>query len=66
MYSSVEGGPLPADIAETLNGKEVVVVENNATGQFSNLLKQAGVTVSKNVLKYNGMPFTVEELGDRL
>ncbi len=42
---------------------KVIVVENNATGQFANLLKkECDVTADKNILKWNGEPFSVEEL----
>jgi 2-oxoglutarate/2-oxoacid ferredoxin oxidoreductase subunit alpha len=41
-----------------------VIVENNATAQFGALLTQlTGATFQKKILKYNGMPFSVEELG---
>jgi 2-oxoglutarate ferredoxin oxidoreductase subunit alpha len=47
--------------------KKVVVVENNATGQFARLLtRETGFPVHETVLKYNGMPFSVEELVSRL
>ncbi len=43
--------------------KKVVVLENNATGQFANLLKiECGVKISGNILKSNGNPFSVEEV----
>jgi pyruvate/2-oxoacid:ferredoxin oxidoreductase alpha subunit len=34
-------------------------VENNITGQFSKLLNaEANVNIDKNLLRYDGMPFT--------
>jgi 2-oxoglutarate/2-oxoacid ferredoxin oxidoreductase subunit alpha len=40
-----------------------VIIENNATAQFGTLLTQAtGLPFHRRVLKYNGMPFSVEEL----
>jgi 2-oxoglutarate ferredoxin oxidoreductase subunit alpha len=40
-----------------------MVVENNATAQFARLLHRAtGVTAQEKILKYDGMPFSVEEL----
>lgn len=43
--------------------EKVTVVENNATGQFADLLKkECDVTVNKNILKWNGEPFSMEEL----
>ncbi len=43
--------------------KKVVVVENNAVGQFANLLTQElGVPVDERILSCNGKPFSVEDL----
>jgi 2-oxoglutarate ferredoxin oxidoreductase subunit alpha len=43
--------------------KEVICIENNAGGQFSGLLRrETGLSVHKKILKYNGAPFSVEEL----
>lgn len=43
--------------------KKIVVVENNATGQFADLLeKECGATIAERILKWNGEPFSVEEL----
>jgi 2-oxoglutarate ferredoxin oxidoreductase subunit alpha len=40
-----------------------IVVENNVTGQFSNLIQQETCTkIDYRVLKYNGLPFAVEEV----
>ena len=39
------------------------IVENNATGQFANLIKlKTGLDFDFKLLKYNGMPFSIEEL----
>ncbi|MGB9614073.1 MAG: 2-oxoacid:acceptor oxidoreductase subunit alpha [Fervidobacterium sp.] len=47
--------------------KKVIFVEQNATGQFANLLKlEFGVDTSKRILKYSGYVFSVEELVSRL
>ncbi|MEI8103574.1 MAG: 2-oxoacid:acceptor oxidoreductase subunit alpha [Candidatus Moraniibacteriota bacterium] len=59
--------PLPEDTQELFaKAKKVVVIENNATGQFAKLLKLEGVDVTENILKYNGEPFSVEELVEEL
>lgn len=44
--------------------KQIVVVENNATGQFADLLKQRVGFHDKitNCLKYDGDPFTVQDI----
>lgn len=45
------------------NKKKIICVENNYTGQFANLLKlELEVQVNEKILKYNGLPFSVEEL----
>ena len=56
--------PLHPDIVAYLNrAAQAVVVENNATGQFAKLIKlEAGIDVENRILKYDGMPFSVEEL----
>ncbi len=60
--------PLHGSVAEKLRkASKVVVIENNATGQFANLIKlETGVDVSKKVLKYNGLPFSKEEIVEAL
>lgn len=46
---------------------QVVTVENNATAQFGNYVKQhTGYAFTSHILKYNGMPFSVEELVDAI
>jgi 2-oxoglutarate ferredoxin oxidoreductase subunit alpha len=43
--------------------KKRVLVENNGTGQFGQLLRlQTGFNMDRQILKYNGLPFSVEEL----
>jgi 2-oxoglutarate/2-oxoacid ferredoxin oxidoreductase subunit alpha len=43
--------------------QRVIMVENNASGQFAQLLKkECDVVVNKMILKWNGKPFSVEEL----
>lgn len=45
------------------NALNIICIENNFNGQFANLLKlELGVNVDKKILKYNGLPFSVEEL----
>lgn len=60
--------PLPSETEEYLKkAKKVIVVENNATSQFSKLLKlYTGIEVKHKILKYNGEPFFVEELVGKL
>jgi 2-oxoglutarate ferredoxin oxidoreductase subunit alpha len=37
-------------------------VENNATGQLVRLIKAHGIDVDDTILKYDGRPFTLDEL----
>jgi len=60
--------PFPVkQFQEALKGvKKLICVENNATGQLSRLLKISGFNVDEQVLKYDGRPFSVDELEDRI
>lgn len=55
--------PLHPDTNNYLEkAKKTVIFENNATAQFAKLIKlETGFDIDKKVLKYNGMPFSVEE-----
>lgn len=56
--------PLPVgQIRRALDGAETVIgVENNATGCLSRLLGCHGIKVDQTILKYDGRPFTIDEL----
>lgn len=56
--------PLHESTSQYLNkAQKVIIFENNATSQFENLIKlYTGFEIQKKVLKYNGMPFSVEEI----
>jgi len=60
--------PLPDQTAGYLQKAEkTIVVENNATSQFANLIKlQTGIDIDEKILKYNGLSFFVEELAEKL
>jgi len=60
--------PFPVkQFQEALKGiKKLICVENNATGQLSRLLKISGFNVDEQVLKYDGRPFSLEELEERI
>lgn len=59
--------PLPEKAKKLFTRKKIVVMENNATGQFANLLKlEYGVKISDTILKYDGDPFSVEEVVQKL
>ena len=56
--------PLSIEINETLNkADKTIIIENNATSQFSKVLKlELDFDIDEKFLKYNGMPFSVEEV----
>jgi 2-oxoglutarate/2-oxoacid ferredoxin oxidoreductase subunit alpha len=56
--------PLPRGAEETLRrAKRIVVVENNMTGQFADLIRrETNLPIQSRILKYDGRPFSVEEL----
>lgn len=60
--------PLHPETAEYINkARRLVVVENNATGQFAQLIKlHLGLDIQHKLLKYNGLPFSVEEVAEGL
>ncbi len=60
--------PLHSQTLEYLKKAEKrVVIENNATSQLGKLIKlYTGIEVKKKILKYNGLPFSVEEVVESL
>ncbi|MDO8566427.1 MAG: 2-oxoacid:acceptor oxidoreductase subunit alpha [Candidatus Moranbacteria bacterium] len=59
--------PLPKKVKKLLMKKKIVVLENNFSGQFTNLLKlEYGVKITDTILKYDGDPFSVEEVVEKL
>lgn len=60
--------PLHPSTADYLRKAEkTAVVENNATSQFGRLVKlETGIDFDEKILKYDGMPFSVEELAEKL
>ncbi|MFC2160891.1 2-oxoacid:acceptor oxidoreductase subunit alpha [Acidobacteriota bacterium] len=60
--------PLSRKLSDYLNRAEkILLVEGNATGQFGKLIKlYTGIEIVEKILKYNGMPFSVDELIDKI
>lgn len=56
--------PVHSSIKEYLRkAQNTVIIENNATSQFGKLIKLGtGIDIQNKILKYNGLPFSVEEL----
>ncbi len=46
--------------------KKIITIELNATGQLAQLLNNNGFKVTKKILKYDGRPFTVDELEKKI
>lgn len=60
--------PIDPDAAKyfTLD-KKIIVIENNATAQFAKLLMQKfNIAINVNILQYNGMPFSLEEIVSKI
>ncbi len=52
---------------EALGGvTRLIAVENNATGQLVRLINRYGLDVSDKIFKYDGRPFSVDELEEKL
>ena len=60
--------PLHPSVAEYLDrAARTCLVENNATGQCADLLRhETGRKIDEKILKYNGIPFSVEELQEKI
>ncbi|MBI4335352.1 MAG: 2-oxoacid:acceptor oxidoreductase family protein, partial [Candidatus Omnitrophica bacterium] len=60
--------PFPVErFKAALSGvKKLICVESNATGQLARLIKSYGFRVDETVLKYDGRPFTIDELEEKL
>jgi 2-oxoglutarate ferredoxin oxidoreductase subunit alpha len=56
--------PLHPDTQKYLtSAKKTIVIENNATSQFAKFIKmETGIEIDKSILKYNGLPFSIEEI----
>ncbi len=48
------------------NAEKIINIEVNSTGQLGKLLKSNGFRVDKQILKYDGRPFTVDELDKKI
>jgi 2-oxoglutarate ferredoxin oxidoreductase subunit alpha len=56
--------PVPSDTLTLLTkAKKTAIIEGNATAQFSKLIRvELDFKIDEQYLKYNGMPFSVEEV----
>jgi len=56
--------PIHSSLKDYMDRAEnLIIAENNATSQFGKLIKlETGVEIPYKILKYSGMPFSVEEI----
>jgi 2-oxoglutarate ferredoxin oxidoreductase subunit alpha len=59
--------PFQEEVVKILESAGTVVcVENNFTGQLASVLRENGFDVDYNLLKFDGRPFTVDEVVERV
>jgi 2-oxoglutarate ferredoxin oxidoreductase subunit alpha len=63
--------PFPVDVFKTIiakaPGANIITVENNASGQLARLIfRETGIQANSSVLKYDGRPFSVDEVQRRV
>ncbi|PIQ89693.1 MAG: pyruvate ferredoxin oxidoreductase [Candidatus Omnitrophica bacterium CG11_big_fil_rev_8_21_14_0_20_42_13] len=60
--------PFPREsFSDALKGvKKIIDVENNATAQLAGLIAKFGIFPDEKILKYDGRPFTIEELEEKV
>jgi 2-oxoglutarate ferredoxin oxidoreductase subunit alpha len=58
--------PVEAFKAALEGVKKIISVENNATGQLGSLINSYGIKVDTEILKYDGRPFSVDELEEKI
>jgi len=60
--------PLKKDaLPKNFSKKFLIGIENNAAAQLSQLLKtEAGISIQNHILKYDGRPFTPQELAQKI
>jgi 2-oxoglutarate/2-oxoacid ferredoxin oxidoreductase subunit alpha len=58
--------PLPDNLGEQLKkSKNLIIIENNETSQLGQLIKvKTGIDITNRILKFDGLPFSVEEIYD--
>jgi 2-oxoglutarate ferredoxin oxidoreductase subunit alpha len=53
-------------LAVLRRAKQIITVENNATGQFAKVLKLHEIVIHTQILKSDGLPFFVDELSEKI
>ncbi|MCX7779103.1 MAG: 2-oxoacid:acceptor oxidoreductase subunit alpha [Patescibacteria group bacterium] len=55
------------DLKKELRGvKKIIDIEMNTTGQLADLLDSSRIVVNQKILKYDGRPFTLDELENKI
>jgi 2-oxoglutarate ferredoxin oxidoreductase subunit alpha len=53
----------PSTAGYLKKAKQTIIIENNATSQFGQLIRRTtGIDIGHKILKYDGLPFSVEEV----
>lgn len=61
--------PFPKEVAKELAGKNILLIENNSTGQLGDLIREkTGIKIEdKNkILRFDGKPFLADELREEI
>ena len=59
--------PFPEEIEKELKNKNLILIENNATGLLGNLIREkTGIEIKKKILRYDGRPFLRNELEEEI
>ncbi|HLV09218.1 MAG TPA: 2-oxoacid:acceptor oxidoreductase subunit alpha [Halanaerobiales bacterium] len=69
LLSFADVWPLPRKKLEKWASRDVemIIVENNATAQFARLLSsETGIIIDRKILKYDGRPFSGEEIYQKI
>lgn len=56
----------PEHLTLLKEAKRVIVIENNASGEFADILRSHAVTIDQSILQSNGFPFFADQLEERL
>ena len=55
--------PFPIEVKKELENKNLILIENNATGQLGDLISEkTGIFIKNKILRYDGRPFLCDEL----
>ena len=58
--------PIKQMLKAVQGAEEIILVENNATGQLGTVMAMNGIYADKKILKYTSRPFSIDELEDRI